>query len=87
MKCLVGSVGSSTICQGAQEEPCPPMHQVIGIQTLVLAVGPAVACELAPAPLSHSLGNPGEHCFRQSSIDERTSVEVQVSSGEVSAHY
>lgn len=47
----VRSVGYSTICQGVQEESHPPEHWVIGTQTLVLMVDPAVACEPAPALL------------------------------------
>ena len=57
----VGVVGSSTIHQGTQEESCPPVHQLIGRQTSVLAAKPAVACELAPATLGCSPGAAGEH--------------------------
>ena len=78
-------VGSSTIHQGTQEESCPPMHWVIGIQNSVLAVDSAVASELAPVPLNHGLGAPIGHCLRQSPIDERTFVEIQVSSTEIPA--
>ena len=40
-------------------EPGPPVAQVPGIQTGVLAVDPEVAHELAPAPLGCGLGTPG----------------------------
>lgn len=60
---FVGVVGSSTTCQGTWEEFYPPMHQVIGRQICVLSVDPAVAYELAPAPLSCNPGSPGEHCL------------------------
>lgn len=43
------------MCQGAWEEFCPPMHWILGIQTLVLAVNPEVAHELAPASQGYSL--------------------------------
>lgn len=49
---LVGAVGSSTTCQGIWEEARPPTCQVICIQT--------VACEPAPAPLSHGREDPGK---------------------------
>ena len=61
-KCaFVGVVGFSIIHQGTQEESCPPVHQVIGIQTTVLPVDLEVAHALAKAPLSCSLGTPGEY--------------------------
>lgn len=53
---FVGAVGSSTICQGAWKASCPPICQVIGIQTLLPAVDPEIHHELAPAPLGHGLG-------------------------------
>ena len=42
--------------------------------------GPSRIQETALGPLSHSPGNSGKHCFRQSPRGERTFVEVQVSS-------
>ena len=52
------------MCQETQEKSHPPVHQVIGMQTSVLAGDPAVACEPAPAPLSHSVRDPGEQCLK-----------------------
>ena len=57
---------------------CVGGGRVIGIQTSVPAVVPAVAYELSPAPLGFGPGVPGEHCLRQSPIDERALVEVQI---------
>lgn len=57
-KRLWGSCGSSTKCQRTWEEFHPPVHQAVGRQMLVLSVGPAVAYDLAPAPLGCSLGVP-----------------------------
>lgn len=48
-----------TIHQRLQEESCPPIRWVIDILTLVLPVDPEVSHDLAPGPLSHSLGAPG----------------------------
>ena len=62
------------------------MHQVIGRQTLVLTLDPAMAREPAPVPLGCGPGVPGKHCVRQSRMDKRALVEVQVSSREVPAH-
>ena len=42
--------------------------------------GPSRVQETALGPLSHSPGNSGKHCFRQSPRGERIFVEVQVSS-------
>lgn len=39
----------------------PAVHQVIGIQTSVPAVGPLVTCEPTLAPHDYSLGTPGNH--------------------------
>lgn len=75
---FVGVVGTSTTGQGVQQEACPPVHGVIGKQTSLLAVDPAVAPEPPPAPLSHGLGSPGKHCLRQSPTDETAFAEVQV---------
>lgn len=46
---------TSTTRQGALEESCIFMCQVISIQNSVLAMGPEVAKEPAPAPPSHGL--------------------------------
>ena len=62
------------------------MLQVLDTQTSVPAEDPAVACELTPAPLSHGAGAPGKHCLRQSSMDKRAFVEVQVCREEVPPH-
>ena len=78
---FVGAVGSST--KGPRQGSCSPEHQVIGRQPSV----PAVARELAPAPLGHSPGNPGEHSCRQWPTDKRAFVEIQVSCREVLAHF
>lgn len=86
-KCLCGAVRSSTMHRGAWKESCPPMHQVIGKQTSVPAVGPAVVHKLSPVHLGHGPGAPDEHCLRQSPMDERAFVEVQVSSRETPAHH
>lgn len=86
-KCLCGAVRSSTMHRGAWKESCPPMHQVIGKQTSVSAVGPAVVHKLSPVHLGHGPGAPDEHCLRQSPMDERAFVEVQASSREVIAHW
>ena len=58
---FVGAVASSPTYQGPWEEFYPPMYQVMGRQTCVLSVDLAVAYELAPAPVSCSLGSPGEY--------------------------
>ena len=55
-----GVVGSSTNCQGAWEESFPPVHQVIGRQTLVWAAKPDKSRKLAPTPFSHGWGKPLE---------------------------
>ena len=67
---FVGAVGSSTIHQGAWEESYPPVCQVIGVQTLIPAVDPALACEAALDPLGHNPGGPGEHSLRHSWMRE-----------------
>lgn len=61
------------------------MHQVIRIQTSGLAVDPAVASEVTPAPLSHGPGAHGEDCLIQLSTDKKICEEVQVSIKEVTA--
>lgn len=48
--------GSSTIHQGTQEESHPPVHQEIGIQTLVPDVDLVATHEQVLALLGHSLG-------------------------------
>lgn len=53
---------------------------------MVLAVDPAVAVDLAPAYLGYHLGIPGIHCLRQSPMDEKAFVEVQVYRGEFLAY-
>lgn len=50
------AVASSTTCQGTQEESWPPVHLVIGKQTLVLVMDPEVAHEMALGPLDHGSG-------------------------------
>lgn len=50
---------TSTTHQGTLEESCIHMCQVIGILNSVLAMGPEVAQEPAPAPPSHGLWAPG----------------------------
>lgn len=62
---LLRAVGSSTICQET-EESCPPMYQVMDIETLFLALGLEVVHELAPDLLGHSLGVPEKYYLRQS---------------------
>lgn len=42
-----------------REEPGPPTGRVLGVQTLVLAVGPEVTRELVPAPLGCGPGARG----------------------------
>lgn len=54
------------------------MLQVTDTQASVPAEDPAVGCVLTPAPLSHGAGAPGKHCLRQSSMDKRAFVELQV---------
>lgn len=68
---FVGAVGSNTTCQGTWEQYHPPAYWVTGIQIFVPAANPAVLSEPAPALLSHNPGAPGEHCLRQSLMDER----------------
>ena len=84
---FVGAVGSSTIHQGTWAESRPLVHWVIDIQTSIVAVDPAMECELTPPPLGCGLGAPGEHCLRQLPMDKRASVEVQESSREVPAQH
>lgn len=62
---------SNTTCQGTWEQYHPPAYWVTGIQIFVPAANPAVLSEPAPALLSHNPGAPGEHCLRQSLMDER----------------
>ena len=64
-----------------RKESCPILDWVIGIWTLVLA--PASLGRVPP----FDLGASGEHCFRQSPANEKTFVEVQVSSREVPVHH
>lgn len=45
---FVVAMESGTIHQGAQEESCPPVHLVIGRQTLTWAVE---TCSNKPAPI------------------------------------
>ena len=59
------------------------MYQKIGRQISVSTVYPAVTCKLALAPLGHSLKAHEKQCLRLSLTDERASVDVQVSGGEV----
>ena len=61
------------------------MYQVMGRQTCVLSVDLAVAYELAPVPVSCSLGSPGEHLFliithRQESLGGSPEVQWRSSS-------
>lgn len=62
------------------------MLQVIDIQASVPAEDPAVGCVLTPGPLSHGAGAPGKHCLRQSFMDKRAFVELQVCREEVPQH-
>lgn len=68
----------------SQEESHPLMHQIGGIQTLVMAVDLGVACEPTLVPLGHGPVTPGEHEIKQLPMDKRAFVGVQESSGEVS---
>lgn len=63
---FVGAVGSSIIQQNTLEESCPPIHQVISKESLVLPLDHAVACKLAAALLDHGLRTSREHCLTQS---------------------
>ena len=81
----VGAVEFSNICQGTQEDSHPLLCIVIGIKPLVLAMDHGVARELASAPPSYGPGAPVESCLRQSPMDKRVFVEVQVSNGKVPA--
>lgn len=67
LSAFVGAVVYTTKLQGNWEQSHLSVHLVIGIQTSVPAVDPAVAHELSPAPLGCGLGIPGEHCLIQSS--------------------
>lgn len=67
----------------SQEASRPLMHQIGGIQTLVMAVDHGVACEPTLAPLGHGPVTPGEHEIKQIAVDKRAFVGVQESSGEV----
>lgn len=85
MKCLCGSCGIQPHIPRDLEEFYPPMYQVMGRQTCVLSVDLAVAYELAPAPVSCSLGSPGEHLFliithRQESLGGSPEVQWRSSS-------
>ena len=83
----VATLGYSTMCQGTWGKSHPPVCQVLDIHTLVPAVDPASACELAPAPVSYGPGAPGECRVIPSPTDERAFfVEAQLSSREVSEH-
>lgn len=84
---FVGAMRSSTICQGNWEQSWSPVHQEIGIPTSVSDADPAVAHEMTSTPLGYNLGLLGEHCLRQSPMDERTFVEAHVSSEEVPLHH
>ena len=61
----------------------PPVHPVITKETSVLAVGPPMAHELTPVPLSCGPGDLRKQF--QLALDKRGFVEVQVSGREVSA--
>lgn len=74
---------TSTTCHETWEESFPPVHWMTGTQAWVLVVDSEVTCELAPA----SLGQMSQHGFRWPSIDKTVLVEVQESSGEVSAYH
>lgn len=67
----------------------PNVHWVIDIQTMifVLALDPAVAHELAPALHVLSSETPAKHCLSQSHMDERSIVELKVSSRELPGQY
>ena len=56
-KCLCGSGGMQHYTPRTGEEPCPPVHPVITKETSVLAVGPPMAHELTPVPLSCGPGD------------------------------
>lgn len=62
------------------------MHQLVDVQTLVMAVDPEVVCELTPTPLSHGPRTPGEHQIKQLPMDKRAFLEVQEFSREVVSH-
>lgn len=53
--CGIGTA-TITIHKETQEEPHPPVLLVTGPLNSSWAVGPEVACDLAPVPFSHSLG-------------------------------
>lgn len=72
-KVTMGVVRPSAMCLGPREKSCSPVHRVTGIQTLFLAVGPAVACEVAAAPLN-MVWEKLENSLRQSPTGESTLV-------------
>ena len=73
---LVGAVGSSTWYLRAQEKYCPPICQIIAIQSLVPAVDPEMHHELTPAPLGHCLGAPGAQAIKEK-IDELSFIKIK----------
>lgn len=81
-KCLCGRCGVQHHMLRDSEEVS--LTHVSGNRHTYLA--PAVVHELAPAPLSHNPGVPGEHCLRQSLTDERALEKVQISIREVPTH-
>lgn len=70
-----GTIEGAVIHKPTDAEVLPTCAQVIGRQTLLPAIHPAVAHELAPASLLWS-GSPCE-----STVGERAFVEVQISRG------
>lgn len=73
----VRDIESSSICQGTQKEPYPPLCWVKDMQTSVLAMDPIVACDLALAHLGHGPGFPGDNCHRQACANESNLVEIR----------
>lgn len=61
----------------SQEESHPLMHQIGGLQTLVMAVALGVAGEPTLAPLGHGPVTPGEHEIKHLPMDKRAFVGIQ----------
>ena len=80
-------VGSSTVYQWTQEESRPPVHLVIGRQTLVQTLEPAETENSKPAqiPLTMFRKKPGECWTGQIPTDKREFTEVHPSWGEIPA--
>ena len=84
-KCLCGNLG---ICQHTPRDPAGVLPTCAsGNRHTDLSPGCGVSCESAPAPISHGPRTSGRHYIRQSSMDGKAFMEVQVYRGKVLAHH